>query len=258
MRTLEYIFGMLFSVTKLSKLWDIRPSGILHVGAHDAEEASDYENAGWLPVVWVEGQTLLAKKIRARLNPNNHTVIQAFVWDSAGDILKFKRTNNSQSSSLLEFGTHASDYPNVNVQEEYSVTTSRLDDVVPISCRFDFINLDLQGVEMQALKGLGERVKDAKWIYSEVNKKMVYKDCTLIVDLDKYLKQYNFRRVATRWVYGKGWGDALYIQRSVKVPTIYILQRIWMSLNWHIISTITFTKQSVWNLAKRLRVIDAK
>jgi hypothetical protein len=116
----------------------------------------------------------------------------------------------------------------------------------------------LQGVELQALKGLGERVKNAKWIYSEVNKKMVYKDCTLIVDLDQYLKQYNFRRVATRWVYGKGWGDALYIQRGVKVPTIYLLQRFWMGLNWHIISAITITKQNVWELAKRFRVLDAK
>ena len=168
---------------------------------------------------------------------------------------KFKQTNNSQSSSLLDFGTHAEDYPYVNVQEEYAVTTSCLEDVVPLDCQFEFINLDLQGVELQALKGLGKKIENAKWIYTEVNKKQVYKSCTMVSDLDEYLSKFNFKRVVTRWVYGKGWGDALYVRRDIKLPTNYILQRVSMSVVWHLISIRMATKHRI---LKYLRFLGFK
>lgn len=248
---------MLFSVTKLRKHWNINPIGVLHVGAHEAEEAKDYERENWLPVIWVEGQSLLADKIKETLDPKFHTVIQAFVWDASDEVLKFKQTNNSQSSSLLDFGTHATDYPNVNVQEEYFVRTSRLDEKLPNLSQFDFINLDLQGVELQALKGLGLHVEKAKWIYTEVNKKDVYMHCTLIGDLDQYLENFKFRRVATRWVFGKGWGDALYVRSDIRLPITHLLSRIWLKINWQMSSVITITKNIIRELLERMRIVDA-
>jgi FkbM family methyltransferase len=249
---------MLFSVSRLKKYWNIKPTGVLHVGAHEAEEAPDYEKENWFPVIWVEGQVDLVKRLKARLDPSRHTVIQAFVWDKSGEILTFKQTNNSQSSSLLDFGSHATDYPNVRVQDEYKVITSRLDTALPTLGEFDFINLDLQGVELQALVGLGGRIDKAKWIYTEVNKKQVYKNCTLVTDLDQYLKQHQFRRVATRWVRGKGWGDALYVHRKVGIPQKYKLQRFYMQLDWEMVSTYSLVKNSVWKSLVALRVINAK
>ena len=45
---------MYITVSELSKYWNIAPTGVLHVGAHLGEEASDYEKFGWAPVIWVE------------------------------------------------------------------------------------------------------------------------------------------------------------------------------------------------------------
>ena len=249
---------MLFSVSKLRKYWSINPTGVLHVGAHEAEEAPDYEKANWIPVIWVEGQVDLANRLKARLDPSRHTVIQAFVWDQSGEVLTFKQTNNSQSSSLLDFGSHATDYPNVRVQDEYTVTTSRLDAALPKLGEFDFINLDLQGVELQALLGLGEQINKAKWIYTEVNKKNVYKNCTLVRDLDLYLDQHQFRRVATRWVRGKGWGDALYVHQKAAIPKVFILQRFFMQLDWVMASAYSSAKHTIWKCLVGLREINAK
>lgn len=249
---------MLFSVSNLRKYWNIRPTGVLHVGAHEAEEAAEYEKANWIPVIWVEGQVELANTLKARLDHSRHTVIQAFVWDKSGEVLTFKQTNNSQSSSLLDFGSHSKDYPNVVVQNEYAVTTSRLDAALPKSAKFDFINLDLQGVELQALVGLGQQISEAKWIYTEVNKKNVYKKCTLVRDLDLFLKQHQFRRVATRWVRGKGWGDALYVHRKVDIPKVYALQRFYLQLDWVMTSTYSLAKQFIWRCLVGLREINAK
>ena len=249
---------MLFSVSKLTKYWNVQPCGVLHVGAHEAEEAIDYEHANWLPVVWIEGQAPLAEKIKTRLDSRAHTVFQAFVWDITGEVLKFKQTNNSQSSSLLDLGTHATDYPNVSVQKEYAVTTSRLDEILPLDLEFNFINLDLQGVELQALRGLGNKIKSAKWIYTEVNKRQVYRNCTLVNDLDEFLHQYNFERVVTRWVYGKGWGDALYVRKDVKIPPRYILQRLSMNLNWNLSSMLLIAKHKVLNYLHFIRFNNAR
>jgi len=159
---------------------------------------------------------------------------------------------------LLDFGSHATDYPQVKVQVEYTVVTSRLDAILPTICNFDFINLDLQGVELQALMGLGEYLVNAKWIYTEVNAKHVYKDCTLVGDLDQYLQQYQFRRVATRWVRGKGWGDALYVHQKVALPKIYVLQRSYMQLNWQMAAAYATLRQTVWTYAVALRIVHAK
>jgi hypothetical protein len=54
-----------------------------------------------------------------------------------------------------------------------------------------------------------------KWIYSEVNAQELYKGCVLVNDLDLFLNGFGFKRVETQWCGNTGWGDALYIHRSV-------------------------------------------
>ena len=76
--------------------------------------------------------------------------------------------------------------------------------------------MDIQGVELKALKSLGNLIGKVSVIYTEVNKKEVYKGCDLIEDIDHYLASYGFRRISTRWVLGAGWGDALYLSKKVK------------------------------------------
>ena len=53
-------------------------------------------------------------------------------------------------------------------------------------------------------------LKYFKWIYLEVNRAEVYKDCWLIDKIDAFLSYYGFERVETKWV--GNWGDALYIR----------------------------------------------
>ncbi len=205
---------MLMSIKELSKVWSLLPNGVLHVGAHQGEEALDYEKFGWLPVIWVEAQPLLAMKLQERLDPTKHSVINATVWDQDGVVMRFKLASNSQSSSLLAFGTHSADYPEVSYTEEIEVGTQRLDTLLKNRVTPNFVNLDIQGVEGMALKGLGKNLEAIDAIYTEINRKEVYLGCTMIKDLDTFLKNAGFDRVATRWILGRGWGDALYLRCS--------------------------------------------
>jgi FkbM family methyltransferase len=207
--------GMLMSVYELSKIWDIRPNGVLHVGAHEGEEAGAYETYNWLPVIWVEAQPELAKKLELRLNRSFHTVIHAAVWDQNGITMKFNVASNSQSSSLLGLGLHALDYPDIQYVSEFEIETHRLDELLRNYSVPSFVNLDIQGAEGMAIKGLGKSLDMIDAIYTEINKNEVYIGCTLLTELDDVLKDAGFNRVATRWILGKGWGDALYLRSSV-------------------------------------------
>jgi len=208
---------LLISVDELQRNFGILPTGVLHVGAHLAEEREDYERAGWSlqsRVIWVESQFELAQKLIDTLNPQKNKVINATVWSKTGKEMRFHVANNSQSSSLFEFGTHATTYPDIQFDSDRIITTVRLDEIIDETDDISFVNLDIQGAELEALIGLGVKLHKVKWIYSEVNKKEVYEGCAKIDELDRFLKQYSFKRIATRWAYKTGWGDALWIKRS--------------------------------------------
>ena len=205
---------MLISVDSLSRIWKVQPKGVLHVGAHLAEEAVEYTRHNWGKVIWIEAQADLADLLRNKLDPQHNEVINATVWGTSGITFEFNVSSSTQSSSLLNFGTHKKDYPDIVFTKSYSVVTSTLDDILDSESDFNFINLDIQGAELEALKGLGVHINKAKWIYSEVNRKEVYEGCAKIKDLDDYLEKFSFERIATRWAYGAGWGDALWIKKS--------------------------------------------
>jgi len=206
---------MLFSVSELGQNFKVHPNGVLHVGAHKGEESFEYQKHGWGNIVWVEAQPDLVLELTKRLSALENTVIEAAVWNESGVKLEFNVASNGESSSLLDFGSHAESYPQIKYESSIVVFTKRLDELIPTDQFADFLNIDVQGVELKALQGLGSRITEFKWVYTEVNKSEVYKDCTLIGDLDDYLGEQGFKRISTRWVFGKGWGDALYRNQNM-------------------------------------------
>ena len=205
---------MLVPIRELVGDFNIKVSGVLHVGAHEAEEASGYERFSWLPIIWIEAQPELVKQLKKRLDSTKHTVLEAAIFDENDKELTFHISTNSQSSSLLEFGTHAKDYPDVGNISQIKVITRRLDEVLKDLTVPNFINLDIQGVELRALKGLGKLLNEIDYVYTEVNRFEVYRECDLVEEIDEYLIKNGFKRAATRWHWIQGWGDALYVRND--------------------------------------------
>lgn len=204
---------MLIPVKVLRRFWKVSPSGVVHVGAHSAEELPDYETFGFGPVIWVEAQPNLAAELKIRIQDPSE-VIEALVWDKSGERMSLKVTNNGQSSSVFDFGTHMVDYPEIQVVSEISLTTARLDEILPSGLYHNFLNIDIQGAEYQALKGLGLLIAEFSYIYLEVNKGQVYTGINQVGDIDRLLEESGFIRVATVWT-PASWGDALYMKRDL-------------------------------------------
>lgn len=204
---------MLFDLVDLKSKYDMKITGILHVGAHTGEEAPKYAECGIQNVVWVEANPLLIAPLTQFVEPYGHEVIQALVADEEGKEIEFNVSNNGQSSSILDLGLHefyVHDVWYTGTQKHISTTIDALGKQHGfLHAGFNFLNMDLQGAELLALKGATEYIKDADYIYTEVNSGYVYKECALIPELDAFLS--DFHRVETSMTPHE-WGDALYVR----------------------------------------------
>lgn len=214
---------MLIPVKVLKRFWGVNPQTIVHVGAHNAEELEDYTNAGWGPVTWIEAQPQKASDLVNRI-PTSHKLIEAAVWDIAGVDLKLNIMTNTESTSLLNLGTHSTEHPTVHLSHTIPIKTKTLAELLSGLPAPELIALDIQGVELRAIRGYGSKISEVKWIYCEVNKAELYEGCCLISEIDEYLSQYGFTRSVTRWT-THNWGDALYENRNL-VGSRNIINRV--------------------------------
>lgn len=202
---------MLINLHDLIKKYNITLKGILHVGAHECEELIDYlQYLQMNKILWVEA---MPNKVDFCKKKYPNIFIENAVISDKIENVTFNVSNNGQSSSILEFGLHEIYHPSVKYVSSYEVETKLLKDII---CNYDidynFINLDIQGVELKALKSMEEYLHKIDYIYTEVNSEEVYKGCNLVVEMDAYLKQFGFERVETCWTIWK-WGDAFYIKK---------------------------------------------
>jgi hypothetical protein len=202
---------MLISLHELVRKYSVQFKGILHVGAHECEELNDYEQyIERNKILWVEAMNGKVEYCR-RKYPN--ILIENAVVSDNEETVKFNVSNNGQSSSILDFGLHSQYHGEVHYVSTFETQTKMLKDIIKnYDIEFNFLNFDIQGAELKALKGMEEYLDKVDYLYTEVNSDYVYKDCALITELDDYLKPYGLHRVETSWTDCK-WGDAFYIRK---------------------------------------------
>jgi FkbM family methyltransferase len=202
---------MLISLHELVQKYNILFTGVLHVGAHECEELHDYERyISRDLILWIDA---LQDKVDISKQKFPGILIEQAVVSDTKDFVTFHRSNNGQSSSILEFGLHKHYHPQVWYVDSFVAETVLLKDIL---CNFkipyNFINLDIQGAELKALKGMEDYLPYINYIYTEVNSDYVYEGCALIGELDEYLLKFGLHRVETKWTDCK-WGDAFYIRK---------------------------------------------
>lgn len=210
---------MLIDFRQLFPKYGIAPTGVLHIGANVGEEAPVYHELGIKNVVWFEGNPELYGKLTENISrfPGQKAYSNC-IGDYDGEAILHIANNAGQSSSILELGTHKDVHPEVHYVKDITVKINRIDTLFPWGndgslSGLDFLNIDLQGAEMMALKGMGDVLHGFKWAYLEVNKAELYKGCPLVEDIDIFLLGYGFKRVETLWAGNTNWGDALYIKK---------------------------------------------
>jgi hypothetical protein len=207
---------MLITFEEINKILlskNINVTGSFHIGAHECEELYFYKQLGLNPndIVWIDA---IPSKVIESTNKGIPNVYNALITDKDDEDVIFNISNNGQSSSVLEFGTHSQEHPwvvyvNRMIKKTITIDTFFKKNNIDPS-KYNFWNFDIQGAELMALKGAVESIKYAKALYLEVNEKELYKKCGLIHEIDEFLLKYNFKRVVTNMTI-HGWGDALYV-----------------------------------------------
>lgn len=184
--------------------------GILHVGAHLCEEKELYNNIGITDdnILWIEGNIDI-------INSNQTNIINAFISDKDNEEVDFIITNNNQYSSILELYKNLEEYPDIIEIDRRTVNTITLNTLyennnIPYD-KYDFINLNLRGIELKALMGADKILPHIKAIYTKVLITELYKYCGLLSEIDLFLEYFGFKKIAIE-ITEHYWGDALYIK----------------------------------------------
>jgi FkbM family methyltransferase len=196
---------------------------VIHGGASLCQERDEYTVNSFGPVLWIEALPDIVQEAKKILIPyQNQIVVQAALWNQDGCGLTLQRTsNNGESSSLRKLGFHRISRPDITNLDSVQVTSITLDSLVN-SLEVDFLVndiallvLDLQGVELEALKGSDEILVKTGAIFVEVSLLEFYKGQALFWEINEFLTERNFILVDHDLVGGTAMGDAIYMNETL-------------------------------------------
>lgn len=187
-------------------------------------------------VTGFEPVTTECEKLNATA-PSSHRYFPYAIGD--GTRRTFHLCNHSMTSSLYEPNTELLNlYQNlgevVQVVERQEVETVRLDDVAGLG-EVDLLKLDVQGAELDVLRGAARTLEDVLVIHTEVEFLPLYKNQPLFADVDHELRARGFTFYRFQSLMGRTvkplvcnndpnasmgqilWGDAVYTRDLLRL-----------------------------------------
>lgn len=200
---------MLLNLKTLIDKYDLEINGIIHIGAHIGEEHLTYIDNGIKKILYFEpckkNYNVLLQHVV--LNENIQA-IRCALGNRTGKIELNVDNYLQASNSILKPHLHLTQYPDIKFTSQEEVDIIRLDDF-PHDNQYNFINIDVQGYELEVFKGGETTLQHISYILTEVNREELYENCVIVKELDNFLSNFDFKRRETNWA-GTTWGDAFY------------------------------------------------
>lgn len=193
-------------------------TGVIHIGGHLGQEYDMYIKNDIKSIIFVEPQPDKFRQTKEWLH-DKCLLFNTALGNTEGTIEMYVSANNGMSSSVLEPKVHLDLHPEVLFNGKISVPMTTLDNLPFNRAAYNFINIDVQGYELEVFKGGVKTLNTIKYIAAEVNREEVYKNCGLIDEVDAFLAKYEFKRQATWWHYS-AWGEAFYIKSSAAIDNV--------------------------------------
>jgi FkbM family methyltransferase len=204
---------MLLDLINLKEKYNLDIKGVIHIGAHFGQEYETYEKLNIDKIIFFEPHPKSFSVLYNKLNnKKNIKLINCALGNQEGTIdMNIELANNGQSNSLLIPKKHLEQYPHIKFIDKIKVEINKLDNFLTEDFQYNFINIDVQGYELEVFKGSQKTLTHIDYIMTEINRDEVYENCVQINELDEYLNNLGFIRVETSWA-GGTWGDAFYIK----------------------------------------------
>ena len=186
--------------------------GVIHIGAHHGQEHVLYKKYNINKMIYFEPLKDVFEILKSNIKNEGILVNKALGNENKKVTMNVEKNNQSQSSSILNPKIHLQQYNWVHFNHKEEVDMIRLDYYEGDLSLYNFINIDIQGYELEALKGAGKVLNNIDYILSEVNRAEVYEGCAHIKDLCDFLYIYGFELEEVSWA-GETWGDGLFVKK---------------------------------------------
>jgi FkbM family methyltransferase len=218
----------MISFPMLVQKYGIKTKGVVHVGAHWAEEHEEYLRHGIEYFIYIEPCAKAFEVLWNKFLDNENVVtIDYACSDYTGKAVMFtgdNTVNHGQSNSLLKPNKHLQLHPEVvfDGEEEVAVDTlsNLLSKITPLRFggeqwldNFKLLVMDTQGTEGRVISGAKSVLHYFDYVYTEINFDSVYENCTQAEELDSLLS--DFERVETGAKVGGMWSDSLYVRKTL-------------------------------------------
>lgn len=186
-----------FPLEQINQLVKFNPHGVIHVGAHLAQEVPLYQFLGISRIVLFEPQPAFYNKLKMRYRKNPGIRVEPYGLGSSSKeqgmyLEKSTSPNMSASSSFLKPLKHIQDYPYVEFSDSISfpVQIRTLDSFSIEDC--NFLVIDTQGFELEVLKGSAKTLKFIDCVICEYWLNEAYQGVPSINELIELLKFHGF------------------------------------------------------------------
>jgi FkbM family methyltransferase len=197
--------------------------GTIQVGANKGQEIASYKAHGLEWAIMVEPLDEPFAELKQRLaGEEKYLAVQALCAGRPGIELDFYvASNEGQSSSILRPQRHLKEHPGVLFQHSVKMTTTTVDILLDelakqipafeLDC-IDILCMDVQGAELEVLKGATALLQRAKYVFCELSYSGLYENDVPLEVLQDFLRGFGFR---LNWIdiNRHGWGDGLFIRR---------------------------------------------
>jgi FkbM family methyltransferase len=158
----------------------------------------------------------LAQSLNQKYSTRGVHIYQAALG-SKNERIPFNIVNAAQSSSVLQPGHWVRKYhgEKMDIRETIEVESVRLDTIMKRK-KIDILKLDLQGFELEALKGAGRKLYYIRLITVEVEFVELYEGQPLFSQIESFLRNHRFRlfNLYELWTHPDGQltaGDAVFL-----------------------------------------------
>ena len=204
---------MITPLPQILSQFNLTVRGVIHIGAYTGEEYPMYKGANIVNIVMIEADPSTFQILKNNVGPEC-ILFQTALGNKEGTTRFYaENTCAGQGSSCLKPNEIGKNQFQMVWGKEFDVPITRLDSLTIDRTKFNLINIDVQGYELEVFKGGTETLRSIDAIYTEINKVELYEGCVLVEDLDSFLKAHGFSRGGTWCPYSPhNWGDALYIR----------------------------------------------
>jgi len=187
----------------------VSPYGVIHVGAHFGQEDSLYKELGIKNRLYFEPLEDNFNILKEKVDGDSIVIKKALGNEKKNVTMYVETANKGMSSSILQPKLHTIQFPSIVFDKTEEVEMDRLDDLGININDYNMMNIDVQGFELEVLKGSVNTLKNIDYLIVEINNAELYDGCPLFNEINEFLVNNGFTCIEQFW-WGGNFGEGFF------------------------------------------------